>query len=325
MRVAEKQVRSGFFWLPSDPTRQLPGSLEISDSGHIVLKILGTTSEPSPLFADKEVIPRVVGLVEKGGFVTLDECFFTSRKFESGGIAQGRIFAHRAILGVLMSEDEPVRFNEFRFSVEGLDEWLQLSGITSTADWAASKISIEYARPPDVVIALPGGRRLTFSHSWRFAPDFNKARVTQKASIRLSADEPLSFEEAVAIAHPLTNFLCFAIDKTVTIDACFATVMATERGGGPEEPTETKLFYQSLPFSERAPKVDRFRMLFGYSQIAASAAEKIGRCLPPTRSFVRPSRFTSGRVRARTDTSTAGSSRSYRRSKPITAERLTSV
>jgi hypothetical protein len=53
--------------------------------------------------------------------------------------------------------------------------------------------------------------------------------------------------------------------------------MAAEQGGGPEKPTEIKVFYQSLPFSERAPKVDRFRMLFGYSQIAASAEEKIRR------------------------------------------------
>src|SRR5690606_9440547 len=121
------------------------------------------------------------------------------------------------------------------------------------------------------------GRRLAFSHSWSFAPDFNRAGVTQNASIRLSADDPLSFEDAVAVAHRLNNFLCFAIDRTVTIDACFATIMATEQSGGPERPTEIKLFYQSLPFSERAPKIDRFRMLFAYSQIAGSAEDKLRR------------------------------------------------
>jgi hypothetical protein len=285
VRVADPQIRSGFFWLPSDPGKQLPGTLEISDEGRIDLKILGTAGEPSRLFSDHATIPRIVGLVEKGGFVTLDQCFFTARTFEGSGIAKGRIFAHQAFLGVLFSEGEPVRFSEFQFSVEGLDEWLLLSGITSTADWAASTISIDYVRPDDVALALPDGRRLAFSHAWSFAPDFNKAGVTQKASIRVSADELLSFEEATAIAHRVTNFLCFAIDRTVTIDAFSATVMASEDGAGPEKPTQIKVFYQSLPFSDRAPKIDRFRMLFGYSHIAGSAEEKLRRWFAAYESF----------------------------------------
>jgi hypothetical protein len=56
MRVAETQIRSGFFWVPSEPGKQLPGTLEISDGGRIELKILGTAAEPSSLFRDARVV-----------------------------------------------------------------------------------------------------------------------------------------------------------------------------------------------------------------------------------------------------------------------------
>lgn len=275
MRVSDQKIRSGFFWLPADPENRLPGTLEISDGGRIELKVLGAIGGRLHLFDDLRFIPRIVGIVEKYGAVTLDRCFFTSRTFEGNGIAHGRIFVHQAFLGVLMSEGEPVRFNEFRFSVEGLDEWLHVSGIVT--DGTASKISVSYTRPNDIVLKLPGGARLTFSHSWNLAPAFNRVGITQKASIRVAADEPLSFDDSVFIAHQLTHFLCLAIDKTVAIDAFSAMVMATEGGSGPEKPTEVKVLYQSIPFTERDPKTDNFRMLFDYAQIATTAEEKIGR------------------------------------------------
>lgn len=133
--------------------------------------------------------------------------------------------------------------------MEGLDEWLLDSGIKLPPNWTPSTVAINYERPEDIAVALPSGARLVFSHSWNFAPDFNGSRITQKAWIRIAADDSLSFDEAVAVAHRLTNFLCFATDQTVTIDGFLATVMATDGGGGPAKPTEIEILYRSLPFA----------------------------------------------------------------------------
>lgn len=99
-----QRIRSGFFWLPSDEGNRLPGTLEIGDGGRVEVNVLGMAR----LFERQRNIPRIHGHVEKGGFVTLEECFFTSSTFDGGGIVKGRIVANTAFIGALFSEDEPV-------------------------------------------------------------------------------------------------------------------------------------------------------------------------------------------------------------------------
>ena len=78
MRIKEEFKRSGYFWLPSASSEKVPGTLSISDGGHIELEVIGRFGgriEVS-LNADLNPIERIVGHIEKDGFVTLDDCYY---------------------------------------------------------------------------------------------------------------------------------------------------------------------------------------------------------------------------------------------------------
>lgn len=45
MRIDEEFVRTGYFWLPEKEDRKIPGTLNISDGGHIELEVVGLFDE----------------------------------------------------------------------------------------------------------------------------------------------------------------------------------------------------------------------------------------------------------------------------------------
>ena len=78
MRIKEEFKKSGYFWLPSTPDKKAPGTLSISDGGHIELEVIewfGDGVEVS-FNADLKPIERIVGRIEEGEPVTLDGCFY---------------------------------------------------------------------------------------------------------------------------------------------------------------------------------------------------------------------------------------------------------
>ena len=131
--------------------------------------------------------------------------------------------------------------------------------------------------PADVNFDTGNGRRLSFTHSWRLSPGKIEASISQKAQIRIATDAKLPFEEFPRIANRITNFLCFAIDKTVSIDQASTVIAPAENSEEGEGPARIAIYYQSLPFSERAPRTDPHRMLFTYPRVRVSVADKFAR------------------------------------------------
>ena len=45
MRIKEEIRKAGYFWLPSNPERKIPGTLSITDGGNIGLEVVGLFDE----------------------------------------------------------------------------------------------------------------------------------------------------------------------------------------------------------------------------------------------------------------------------------------
>ena len=273
MRISETQPKSGYFWLPGHRDRTLPGTLTLKDGGRIELEVLGFLDGRSP-FGDELHIPRIVGLVEQDGYVTLEECFCINWTMSFGGVSKAHFIAHRALLGISYDENEPVFLDEFRFSVEGLDEWLGMSGIQATADFAKKTATINYVPQDEVVLRLQNGFQLTFGLSWTLpsSPIVTEAKIAQKAHIRLTAPNPTPLDGFTSIAHLITNFLCFASDETVSINSVSGRMTnSTAKDGEKAEKLDMTIVYQSLPFAERPPNTKWHTMLFRFPEIRESA------------------------------------------------------
>ena len=79
MRIKEEFKKSGYFWLPSTPDKKAPGTLSISDGGHIELEVIewsgdgvevSFNADLKPIIEEGKPIERIVGYIEEGKSVT---------------------------------------------------------------------------------------------------------------------------------------------------------------------------------------------------------------------------------------------------------------
>ena len=129
VRIREEYKRSGYFWVPDKPSRKIPGTLTISDGGEIELEVIGLFDESIEALNGKDDLHRIIGHVEIDGYVTLENCFYSKKNISFGSISKSLVYVQQAFSGVGYDKDEIVTFNSVSFSIEGLNEWLSISGI----------------------------------------------------------------------------------------------------------------------------------------------------------------------------------------------------
>ncbi|MYK18710.1 hypothetical protein F4055_11175, partial [Candidatus Poribacteria bacterium] len=150
MRIKEELKDSGYFWLPSVPDERIFGTLSISDRGVIKLELFGVFGT---FGRNTGPIERIVGHSEKMGFVTLDDCYCRSmssnvdisRTFDD--ISKSSIDVMRVFKGVAYREGEVPRFKSLTFSIEGIDEWVGISGIEVDHQLERHAATISYELP----------------------------------------------------------------------------------------------------------------------------------------------------------------------------------
>lgn len=271
MRIREEHKRSGYFWLSSNEERKIPGTLTIADGGVIELEVLGSFSPGLEAFHEPNDFQRIMGHVEKEGSVTLVNCFYRKKSIPLGGITKSVLHVHAVFAGNAFRQDEQFLFNSFKFSVEGLDEWLGMTGLRSSLQLEEPRLTIDYSPPEEISIGLNNGMKLVVTFSWTISGParLTESRVTQKAYLKLVSDEKRDFEEFSSVAHKITTLLCFAIDKTVSLDEVTATSDDLQRdiGNGRKECLPIRIYYPSLPFSEVKPNINSHGILFGFERI----------------------------------------------------------
>ena len=274
MRVKEEFKRNGVFWLPSSPRTQVPGILSISDGGEVKLELTQPldSSSVEALFdySDQTILGRILGHVDKDGPVIIDRCYHMSktRNIVHGGlIASDVILANRAFMTFSDQEDESPRFNTVTFSVEGIDEWIGISGIEVDPQFENSALTILYNRPEDVTLSLENGMQLQITFAWTppGLPATKRAEVTQKIYFRLVSQEPHELDVFISVAEKIAAFLCFIIDEIVCLDEVIAT--ADNRYQETHSGTPVKIYCSSWPYSKDEPEIQDWRILFRFKKI----------------------------------------------------------
>ena len=234
MRLSDPIDKPGFFWLPNRPDQQYPGTLHISDSGEITLKIVHrpTAVDPALLHSTAPLggePPRILGIADNDP-VTLEKCvaeedpFYFLRIIE-GYVSESRFRVGGAFVGVSFVDDEPIAFSRLEFSLENLNEWFSTSGFhpkinsdSGKADW-----SLHYTQPDDISIPLPDGIQLRFVFSPSFSlPDYKvselSSKISQRMHVSLKLERLFPVESLVIISHRIHTFMCLAMNKIVAIE-----------------------------------------------------------------------------------------------------------
>jgi ApeA N-terminal domain 1 len=275
MRIKEEFKKSGYFWLPSAPERKIPGTLYISDGGNIELEVIELfDTSVDAIHNDDNNLARIVGVIEEDGYVTLDNCFYKQKKLSFGGVAKkSLVCVNKAFIGVAYDENERISLNTCIFSVEGIDEWVGISGIQVDQEYEKELVTatIKYLPPEDILINLNNGMQLSITFSWTIPgyPVTKEAKITQKTYFKLMSSAARELDEFISVLHRMTTFLCFAVDQIVCLDSI--TAMSNDIlmnvGNNKTIPAPIKIYYQSIPYSEYNPNLDLHRMLFVYAQI----------------------------------------------------------
>ena len=276
MRIKEEFKGSGDFWLPSEPDRKVHGTLSISDGGTIELEVDGLfNDEIEALLRDRlEPIERIVGDID--GLVTLDDCYYKTQTISLGG-GRSKSFIHvgRVFTGVGYDEGESPCFNTLTFSVEGIDEWVGISGINVEPHFEESAATISYQRPEDISINLDNGMRLLITFHWTppGAPIIKEAKISQKTNFKLVSEDARELDDFISVVRKITHFLCFAMDQTVSLDGMEATAdnLRQDLGEGQTRRVPVNIYYSGLPYSKDEPRIHQHDMLFGFRQIQNDA------------------------------------------------------
>ena len=294
MRLSEPIETIGFFWLPQDSDKRLPGVLRISNEGDITVELVGFIDNPRDVFGGTDVaitpalreeepgkgqfgtiverdVGRVVGMVDRGGLVTLEQC---TRGHTSlpllGGLCKSMLHSRLALLGTAYDPQDDVAFLEVSFQIEGLDAWLGVSGIRSEA-LTTDGGTIQFGIPSDIPLCQTDdvGLEVFFEvmHSRGSFP-FAEARVRQTASVFAKSKEPRSIEYFSSLAHRLCNFLSFSIDQAVSITSMSAYLNEPSRNSDDVTKKKVAIYGKFAPWTERVPTIDWHRMVVRYADIA---------------------------------------------------------
>jgi ApeA N-terminal domain 1 len=275
MRIEEEYKKAGYFWLPDKQEKKIPGILTILDGGKIELETVGLFDEITNFLNNEFNLGRIVGHIEKDGLVTLEGCLYTKKNISYGGIAKSLIHVHRVLSGVAYDKDEEVTFNTLSFSVDCIDEWVGISGINVVHDNDNKTATISYNPPSNFSYSLVNGMKLEvrFSYTLPGWPNITEAKITQNAYFELISEKPRPLTDFTEVAFKITNLLCFAIDETVSLEGLIATSNEINRdvGNGKSYHIPIYVYYQSIPFSEKKPSVNKHEMIFTFGVIKENA------------------------------------------------------
>lgn len=275
MRIKEEIKRSGAFWLPTSPQRDIYGTLSISDGGNIKLELTQSIdTDLKAVFGQTEGLNQIVGHVEKDGPVLIDRCYRIEKKrnvAHGGLIAADVIWADRVLTSLPYDENATLHFNTFTFSIEGIDEWVGISGIKMDPRLEERALTISYNQPTEVSINLENGMQLliTFAYTIPGIPSTKKAEVTQKTYFKLISQETCELDEFISVAKKITSFLCFVMNEIVCLERMSATSenLQQDIGDGHTAPISVGVYCPTRPYAKDEPEINALDMLFRFTEV----------------------------------------------------------
>lgn len=267
MRIKEPISKQGYFWLPSHESNMISGLLTITDGGKIELEILGMFNKSA--LNDLEDQHRIIGVIENQGFITLEDCWCINSNYSST-VSKSVYRVRTVLIGHAYKETERMMFSEVRFSVEGIDEWVGISGATTEWQFRDNSAMISYRLPDPISFDLPNEMRLQISFDWSppTTAGYTETKITQKVYFSLTSQVPLRLNQFTDIVQRIVLFLCFAVDETLSIDSLIGSSNDIfESDNGKQYPIPIFIYYQSLPFSSEIPNIKKTDLLFEYEDV----------------------------------------------------------
>jgi hypothetical protein len=279
---------TGRWWLPDDELHGVPGTLKVSQSGELRLRLLGSLGADPGSPSKKH--PVILGWVEEnllGDKVTLVGCVLWGSRSGSHEVTRENYFAARGFFGGHLRNQEEFVFTSMSLRLAGLSEWAHDRTGFGQEQFAASLeektplLTYTHLNPLDAKV--PGGRLLLSvglgSHGThrdrQFQEDVGLSVFTETAR---SAND-LNYD----FVYPLQNLMTFVCDRPQEVkDFVVRPGEFPENLRGDIHVVEARV--QPEEDVDRPEPVHYFQMLFTLADV--DFVEFIGKWLRVTKRFV---------------------------------------
>ena len=215
MKIKEEFKKTGNFWLPQSH-EPVSGVLSISNERGIELETAKSlVHDPASLispFINLDNVFQVIGHIQEDGFVILDGCQISTSglNINLGQIQTSQtILVNRVFTGFPQPQNEIPLFNTFKFSIEGIDEWLWIHGINEKYNHEERAITISCKQPESIPFNLTNGMGLeiTFDIGNTTSRGPWERGVSQKAYFKLVSDNAQEFRRVPSLL-PIKSLVC---------------------------------------------------------------------------------------------------------------------
>ena len=269
----EELELSGWWWLPDNEDKKVPGVMTFSNEEGIRLKLIGSFKE-LPQLGSAEEHPLILGSTGEGKLVTLFDAIPLRTSFTSGGFTTQEFWARVGCTGAQFLQAEQARFHKASLEYTHLADWVGRSGFHpdyDTEGGSLTKYRLAYTFPDEVKAAIPDGE-VCVTYAFESGGDLlREVSLRQSARIRVDLGHDLTLDEwwsdfvlpfrnllTLATTRPnaLTRISVYSEDKTVSTSK-----------GDREVPVD--LFYQQVWHEKvQAKRLFPHDMLFTLHDVA---------------------------------------------------------
>jgi hypothetical protein len=217
----ELSEQSGFWWLATnaDP---VSGRLSQLSDLTVQLELLAASDLKQELLGEEEQAV-IFGTTTEGKRVTLLDCQFVGRSFNSGGTTTHRYFVNHVVAGAHLTQDVPPRFDRIDVRFSHLEEWLGHYPFDSPAaahGWKRDEPTVlTHAHPPRSCANLSDQVRISTTSTLSQNPA-SPWRYDSRHSAYFSIEvlNPLSLWELYSeLVTPLRDLVALGLGRAVAV------------------------------------------------------------------------------------------------------------
>lgn len=232
----ETHEYKGLWWLPSDDSDKLSGTLTITKGqaaleliGHFGHELLSETEREKTYSLDLTEQPRIVGLSTNGKPITLEGHQAAPHTVSFPGIATATYKRDVTLVGKQFADGEDIGFDEISIRASDLNGWTRVSGFDSHIGMEKHKerdclvfsnVGVQFDAPDDINVALARGDSafIRFSaQSQGIGPGTDHVALHQTAALHLAFAKRVGLYQVFDRVGQIRNFLSLAVGRPVAI------------------------------------------------------------------------------------------------------------
>jgi len=128
----------GYWWLPGNEDKKLPGTLSFSQSEGGYLEILGRFDDVKTLEIENYQI--ILGMTQKGHPITLYQCLYSGGLLPITSLGGAKYHIGFIFDGAHFRSEADIKFNELCGSYTDLDAWVDICGFSIEQDYDEEKL-----------------------------------------------------------------------------------------------------------------------------------------------------------------------------------------